>query len=90
MPENRKWLCNRYNACLDNAVKSYPSVRTIKLKEIWDKDNGNFVSHGKFTTTGLDAYWSSLDATFKFNAQKRDQYLAKLAAGKFLKKEESP
>ena len=50
------------------------------------------VQNDKLTHASLDSYWDAIDAAFKFNAQRRDIFVAKKvvndAANKFFCKED--
>ena len=53
-------------------------MRVIKIKQGWNYDDENLVSpYGKLTDQGLDQFWSSLDASVKFNYTKRVEFLAR-------------
>ena len=78
--------------CLESVFKVYSSVRLIRMKEIWHYDDTDLVDvHGNFTSSGLSAYWRSVDAAVRFNANKRELFLArKLIRDSTPKVKESP
>ena len=63
--------------CLDANSKNCPgdAVRTLKLRDYWDKADDNLVYNDRFTRAGLAAYWKSLDASFQFNVCKRNDFI---------------
>ena len=66
--------------CLEAVFKLYPDFRVIRMKEIWDYDNKDLVDvNGYITTAGYYTYWRSVDAAIKYNAKKRDLFLARNA-----------
>ena len=54
--------------CFQEIVQTRPDMSVLKLVKIWDPDNTNFFLYEayRFTSTGLDAYWASIDAVVKF------------------------
>ena len=50
-------------------------MRVLKLRDYWDKNDDNLVMNNRFTKQGLSAYWKSLDASFKFNLKKREDFI---------------
>ena len=64
--------------CMETVFKVFDEIRIIRMKEIWDYEDDDLINlKGRFTTLGLDRYWQSIDASIKFNIQKRERYLAK-------------
>ena len=62
---------------LENVLVQYKDIRMIRMKEIWNYNNSNFVNElGQYTDEGWDQYWASVDAAVKFNIAKRELYLA--------------
>ena len=76
---------NKFNLCLDTAVKSYSEMCMVRIKEIWDPENSKLVSNNRMTVYGLTKYWKAIDAAFKFNVIKRDEFIIREKA-KALKK----
>ena len=67
----------KYNEVLETVLKTVDNMRVLKLKEVWDPRDNNLVVNNKFTVEGISAYWRAVDTAFKFNAHKREIYLAK-------------
>ena len=66
----------KFNFTLATAVKLVPTMRVIKLKNIWDFQDMRVASpSGILSTYGVTAYWNAIDNAFKFNALKHEQYL---------------
>ena len=47
------------------------------MKEAWNSSDSFLVVNDRMTEAGLSAYWDAVDASLKFNAKRRDLYLAK-------------
>ena len=75
-PQTNK-IHRKINTCLDLICKDKPDMRVMKIKDKWSFDDKALVYKNKFTTSGLHAYWDAMDAAFKFNAQKREIFVAK-------------
>ena len=53
----------------------------LRLKDVWETDNTDLVTPGqRISEIGLRKYWDAIEATFKFNMQKRTEFLAREAA----------
>ena len=77
----------KFNNCLDSVAAVYGNwMRVIKLKEPWALDDSRLVVNNKFTTLGLQIYWKSIDAAFKFNYEKKIEFEARENYRKLLKK----
>ena len=65
-----------FNFLLDAGLKEIPTMRTLKLKEIWNYRNDHLVDkYGNITSYGVAKYWSAIDAAIKFNVIKHEQFL---------------
>ena len=51
----------RFNQAIVNAIKEYPLMCTVILKEFWNESNERLVMNGTITEAGLDTYWRSFD-----------------------------
>ena len=67
----------KFNLCLESVVKNTTNMRVIKMKELWAPQNQNLVNNNKITRIGLSTYWKSVDAAFRFNIQKREEYMTR-------------
>ena len=81
-PHHRNFLNNPSRSKLllsmESVFKLHDEIRIIRMKEIWNYDDNSLVdANGRFTIVGLDKYWQSVDAAVKFNALKREAYLAR-------------
>ena len=81
----RNEIRKKFNLCLESICKGKQDVRVIKMKERWSFEDKALVMNDKITELGMDAYWDSVDCAFKFNAMKRDVFVAKLIAGNVFK-----
>ena len=52
-------------------------MRVIKFKEHWDFKDASLVTQDKIQPTGLYKYWEAVNATFKYNTQRHELFLAK-------------
>ena len=76
LPDNneRKLLLN----CMEATAKVFENARIIKMIEHWSFSDLDLVSdEGQFTSSGLTAYWSSINSAVAFNVKKRDEYLSR-------------
>ena len=62
---------------LEANCKIHDNMRVLKLREFWNKRDDNLVVNNRFTKVGLSTYWCSLDASFKFNVKKRDDFMVR-------------
>ena len=58
-----------------NCKANESTMFVLKLHEFWDKSDDTLVYNNRFTKQGLLAYWKSMDAFFRFNVQKREEFL---------------
>ena len=54
-----------FNKCLENTVQLFSDMATLKLLKVWDSEDRALFNERKFTATGLEAYWSSVDSAFR-------------------------
>ena len=68
-----------FTQCLEATCKVHESMsmHVLKLREFWNKSDDALVVNNRFTKVGTAAYWRSLDASFKFNLKKRDDFLVR-------------
>ena len=63
-----KWNNKRrkLNNCLENLVKQFPEMKTLKLKKFWEIDDPELfdTKNRKYTALGLQLYWKSIDSAF--------------------------
>ena len=52
-------------------------MRVIKLKD-WGFEDKSLVKSGRITECGLKHYWDAVDSALKFNATKREVFVARL------------
>ena len=80
-PHHKNFLNNRARTKLTNvletAFKLFKDIRLVRMKEMWNYEDGQLVNgNGEYTGLGWDMYWLSIDAAIKFNAAKREIYVA--------------
>ena len=72
---------NKFNLTLESIIKQFSNMRMMQLKEIWDmNDTSSVTNNGQLSEEGVGKYWEALDAAFRFNMEKRTEYLAREAA----------
>ena len=76
----------KFNLSLESVIRTHSNMRVIRLKEFWNVKDSELVINDKLTETGLAVYWNAIDATFAFNEQRREIYLAKKVGQKENKK----
>ena len=64
-----------FSKCLEANCKLHEPMLVQKIKDFWDRQDDNLVMNNKFTKQGVSAYWRSMDASFKFNLQRREEYI---------------
>ena len=74
---DRNELRIKFNKCLESILKITPGMRLIKFKDNWPVKDSSLVSNDKFTERGMDMYWRAIDASFKFNIERRELFLAR-------------
>ena len=69
---------DHFNLCPKSVVKTYTNMRTMKMKENWSFNDSTLVTNNHITSAGYNQYWKAIDASFKFNVQKRQEFLVRL------------
>ena len=64
---------SKFNNTLESILKLYPSMRLAKIKDNWQTRDPDLVFNEKLTATGVMMYWRAIDASLKFNIQKRER-----------------
>ena len=64
-----------YTKCLDATCTIHEYMRVLKIREFWDKHDDSLVQNNQFTKHGISSYWKALDASFKFNLKKREEFI---------------
>ena len=72
---NESQMREKFNNCMETAVKAYDNMRVIKIKEAWDDNNMTAVVNNRITSSGLTQLWKGTDSAFKFNLIKREEFL---------------
>ena len=80
----------KFNLSLESVIHTVSNMRVVKLKEKWNPKDGSLVVNDRITEPGLTAYWNAIDATFKFNVQRHELFLAKNIASKHEQKDKIP
>ena len=75
--KDRNSMHVKFNLCLESVIKQQKGMRVIKLKEFWNSSDSHLVINDRITEIGMSAYWKAIDASFKYNAVRHDQYTAK-------------
>ena len=71
----------KFNLTLESIVKLYANMRIARIKDNWIYDSDVLVTNntGRLTTRGRSEYWKAVDASLKFNIQKREKIVGKQA-----------
>ena len=81
--KERNSLRIKFNLGLESVIKQQqPNMRVVKLKEFWDSKDSNLVINDRITEMGMIAYWKAIDASFKFNSLRHEQFVARNTSGK--------
>ena len=68
-----------FTQCLDATCKLHnDQMRVLKLREFWDRNDDSLVINNQLTKQGVACYWKSLDASFKFNLKKKEDFLSEV------------
>ena len=84
--KERNNLRIKFNLSLESVIRQQENMRVIKMKQFWESKDSHLVINDRMTESGLTAYWMAVDATFKYNSQRHEAYVAK----KLLSKQQSP
>ena len=76
---HRNDLRKKVNTCLELLLKEVRNVRMVKLKNCWDPTDPALVQNDKFMDAGLITYWKAVDASFHFNVECHELFLARSA-----------
>ena len=52
-------------------------MRVLKLRESWNHKDDTLVLNNRFTKQGAQAYWKAMDASFKFNLKKHEDFITR-------------
>ena len=63
-----------FSQCLDANCQLHEHMRVLKIKD-WDRRDDNLVLNNRLTKQGLNNYWKAVDASFKFNMIKHDEFI---------------
>ena len=89
--KDRNLLRAKFNLSLEVVIRTKPNMHVMKVKEVWGPKDPSLVIGDKITEHGMFIYWKAVDASLKFNSQRRETFLAKqLGAPKVLEKKASP
>ena len=69
------------NNCVESVIKLYDNMRVIQLKA-WDPIDDLLMSDNDYMVGGLYMYWEAIDASLKFNIEKRIAFLARRKVGR--------
>ena len=74
----------KFNNTLESVLKVHPSMCLIKIKKGWQIEDVNLINprNDKLSNEGVAQYWLSLDASVKFNLQKRLEFQARALLAK--------
>ena len=75
--KERNALRVKFNLSLESVICAQEDMRVIKIKEGWNAADSKLVIQDRTTSAGLTSYWYAVDASFRYNSQRRDLYLAK-------------
>ena len=53
------------------------NMRVAKMKDCWDTKDSKLVINDRMTELGLTTYWLAVNATIKFNVQRREAFMCK-------------
>ena len=71
----------KFNLTLESIIKQKSNMRILHIKESWDANDKELITATqKISETGLGKYWTGIDAAFRFNMQKRTEFLAREVA----------
>ena len=67
---------SKFNNCLESVIKVHKNMRLIKLKDGWNYEDTNLVTHyGRVTHQGFHQMWYATDSSVQFNLNKRAEYI---------------
>ena len=62
-----RWNIHRkmFNKSLEIAANKHPQMAVLKMLKVWNPDDSALFRDSRYTASGLEAYWSSLDSAFR-------------------------
>ena len=77
--KNKNSLRTKFNLSLESVIRTHNNMHVVRLKHMWNPKDSTLVVNDRITESGLTAYWDAVDASVRFNVQRREAYLAKQA-----------
>ena len=72
-PPQHKYFSNNYEreqftAAMEATVELYPNMAVLRLKKVWEENEGNLYmrEQRRYTQAGYYSYWKSVDAALRF------------------------
>ena len=88
--KDRNKLRIKFNLSLESVIRNKDNMRVIKLKEFWDTKDSHLVINDRITEMGMIAYCKAIDASFKYNVIRHEQFMAKKLVSKAVDQKKSP
>ena len=69
----------RFNLALESVIRSKGNdrMRFMKIRDGWDANDSKLIINNRISELGLTEYWAAIDASFKYNSQRREIFIAK-------------
>ena len=75
--KDRNNLRVMFNLSLDSVICTQNNMRVVKIKELWDPKDSTLVINDWITEASMSCYWRAVDATVRYNINRRHLYMAK-------------
>ena len=49
----------------------------LKIRDFWDRNDDELVMNNKLSKQGVITYWRAIDASFRFNVKKREEFVVR-------------
>ena len=73
--KQRNNLRIKFNLSLESVVHQQENMRVIKMKD-WEMKDSMLVINDRITEFGMTSYWLAVDSTFRYNCNRRENFLA--------------
>ena len=67
----------KFNLSLESVIRAKENMRVIRIKDIWNSKDSTLVMNDRITETGMSRYWTAIDASVRYNALRRESYVAR-------------
>ena len=63
---------HKQNSAIQSEVARYPYMKIVRMKKVWDPEDGHLYANNRYSAEGLMKYWSSIDNAIEYHDMKAD------------------